>query len=121
MWGLAWSTTNWHLLLGVATSIRTISCAVTAADFQHPSRGAQGGEHLRKPDGRSSDRSFQELNLWTQFSNLLIPRKALKSFMVMIASHDQQKPSAKKCALDCMYFPFTKITCVLTFPPTSWE
>ena len=57
MWGLAWSTTNWHLLLGLATSIRIISRAVTAADFQHPLKGVQGeGRNktlcaLGKPDG----------------------------------------------------------------------
>ena len=39
--------------------------------------------------------------------------------MVTIVS--QQKLSAKKKVLDCMYSPFTKITCILSFPPTSLE
>ena len=27
----------------------------------------------------------------------------------------------KKYVLECMYSPFTKITCILTFPPASLE
>ena len=72
-------------------------------------------------------RCFQKKILWVQFFYLLIPRRAVTSFMVKTAHHDkyspsrdQQKPSAKHM-LDCMYTPFTKITHLLAFPPTASE
>ena len=38
-------------------------------------------------------RNSQDLILWAQFLYLLIPRKALRSFMVTTVSHEQQKAS----------------------------
>ena len=64
-------------------------------------------------------RYFQKLILWAQFLYLLKSRKALKSFMVSTVSHDFMRLAEvfwKTYVLDCMYFPFTKITCILISP-----
>ena len=53
--------------------------------------------------------------------------EALKSFMVMTLSCDYQKLHKtsrnllKINVLDCTYTPFTKITSILCFSPTSFE
>ena len=72
--------------------------------------------------GLQTVRYFQEKILWAQFVHLLMSREALKSVMVTSV------PSSnllQKRVLDCLYhtsFPsFTKITYILTFPPTSSE
>ena len=78
------------------------------------------------------DRSFfrysQELIFWAQFLYLIMSKKAWKSFMVMIISCNQQKLHKtsrnflqKKYVVDCMDFPFTKITYILSLPLTSLE
>ena len=36
--------------------------------------------------------------------------------LYQLSYHDLQQPSVKKCVLDCLYSPFTKITYILTFP-----
>ena len=99
-----------------------------------PPEGVQGGEEKwsvlcsGKTDrtGPQIVRSFQELVLWAQFLYLLLSRKALKSFMVMIISCDYQKLHETsrlsiKYALACTYSPFTKITYMLSIPSTSLE
>ena len=72
--------------------LQGLSCATAAADFQHPLKGAQGGEQKwgtlcsgKNWRNSSSDRYFQEPILWDQF---LISRKALKSFVVTSALCD---------------------------------
>ena len=68
---------------------------------------------------------FQELILGAQYLHPLVSRKALKSFMVMTAPCDYQKPQETSRNLletyvfDRMYSPFTKIAYILTFPPIS--
>ena len=81
---------------------------------------------------------FQELILGAQYPlyplyiyiyiyplHPLVSRKALKSFMVMTAPCDYQKPQETSRNLleiyvfDRMYSPFTKIAYILTFPPIS--
>ena len=97
------SATNWHL---PSTSMRIKSRDAAAADFQHPLKAAQGGDQEGDPLGSGKiDRTglqivkyFQDLILWEQFSDLLISRKAPKSFMVTTAPCDKQKPSRKICA-----------------------
>ena len=61
-------------------------------------------------------RYFLEPILWAHFLYLL----ALKSFMLMTAPRDWQKPSAKHVR-DSMYSTFPKITHLLAFPPTASE
>ena len=64
-----------------------------------PLEGAQDGEQKwgtlcsSKPGrtGLPIVRYSQELIFWAQFLHLLVPRKTLKSFMVMTVSHDKQK------------------------------
>ena len=67
--------------------------------FSTPPEGVQGGEQkwgilCSWKTGRTSlqiVRYFQELILWAQFLYLLISRKALKSFVMMLVSRDSQK------------------------------
>ena len=77
---------------------------------------------LGKPSrtGLQIVRYYQEKILRAQFLHLLISRKALKSFMVTSAPCDYQQPSAKMCAW-LHVSPFTKITYIQIFPPTSSE
>ena len=106
------------------------SHAVKATDLQHPLKGTQGGEQKwgnrcsgENGQNRPSDSYFQEKILGAQFLHLLSSRKALNSFMVTSAPQDWQKPSAKKVCVS-MHVPpphFTKITCILLFPPASAE
>ena len=69
---------------------------------------------------------FQELiYIYIYPLHPLVSRKALKSFMVMTAPCDYQKPQETSRNLleiyvfDRMYSPFTKIAYILTFPPIS--
>ena len=127
------STINWHF---PSTSTRIKSCAATAADFQHPLKGGQGGEQKWGTlcSGKNCRtrlqivKYFLELILWAQFLHLLISRKALKSFMVTFCSSwlavtftRLAEAFCKKYVLDWRYSPFTKITCLLTFSPASLE
>ena len=84
---------HWHL---PSTSITIKSCAVSAADLQHPLKGVQGGEQkwgtvLREKLAELSlqlVRYFHELILWAQFLFLFISRKTLKSSMWTTIAHD---------------------------------
>ena len=74
---------------------------------------------------RNRDTDIQEI-LWPWFWHL-ISRKALKTLMLplfYITSSNLHKTSRKllqECVPDWMYSCFTKITCILTFSPTSLE
>ena len=60
-------------------------------------------------------RYFQEKILWAQFLHLLISRKVLKSFMVILLLVTSSN-FLQKHVLDCMHSPFTKITCIIILP-----
>ena len=65
--------------------------------------------------GKTGRRGLQiEKILWTQFLQLLLSRKALKSLMVTSAPHDQRQTSAK-CVLDACP-SFTKVICNTDLP-----
>ena len=68
-----------------ANSTRVRSSVAAAVDLPHPLKGPQGAEQK----ARSPDRYFQEPILSeSQFPHLLLPRKALKPFMVITVPRD---------------------------------
>ena len=111
-----------------SASTRIKSCAAAASNFQHSLKRVQGGEQKwgilcsgKNWQNRSSDRYFQEPILGTQFFYLLIPRKALKSFMVMSAPCDQQKPSEKNTCLIARTPPLPKSHIYWPSPLPLWS
>lgn len=117
---LLMSTTNWHW---PSTGIK--SCDAATADLQHPMKGAEGGDQKwgtmcfgKNWQKRSSDRYVQETILGAQFL-YVIPKSALKSCMVKTAPVTSR--NFLQTLFGCLYPMFTKITYILSFPPTSLE
>ena len=119
-----------------STFTRIKSCAAIAADLQYPLkefRVERSNEAFCAPgnwkDSFQIVRYSQKLILLVHFFYLLISRKALKSFMVTIVSHDLQKlhetsrnflPKKKKCLLACNPpLPGSHIYCL--FPLPLWN
>ena len=115
----AFPTPNGHL---PATSAGIKSAAAAAADFQHPPKGAQGGEQtpgictLGKAGGTALHTVgyFQEPMLQSQRLHLAISGKAPNRFMGRRHQPPvtNQRLSAKRNV--CENSPFTRITCTLT-------
>ena len=111
---LAKSATKCHL---PSISIRIKSSTVAAADFRDCLKEfrVENRNKVLWAQGKTGRtglqivRCFQKKILWVQFFYLLIPRRAVTSFMVKTAHHDkyspsrdQQKPSAKNiCLIVC--------------------
>ena len=116
-------------LVLVTYSTRIKSCTAVTTDFQHfqrPLKEVQDGE--QKLGTLCSRRYWKDSIIQPDIFNHLITRKLLKSLMVMTILQDQLaklhetiRKFLEKYVLDCMYSPFTKMMCILTFLPASLE